>query len=143
MAIKNFRHAGIVTKNLEKSLFFYNKILDLEIIKIIEEDSSLMSEVLKINNCQLKTIKLGKKNKIFLELLSFKNLKQKKNFIKIFSPGLTHVSLTIKNLDKFYKKLKKNKIKLLSEPKISKDGKVKLVFCKSPENIFIELVEVL
>ena len=37
---------------------------------------------------------------------------------------------------------KKNNIKFLSKPTMSYDNKVKLVFCKLSENIFIELVEV-
>ena len=35
------------------------------------------------------------KNKILIELLYFKNLNQKKKD-KIFDPGLTHISLTVK-----------------------------------------------
>ena len=85
------------------------------------------------------TVKLGYNKKIF-ELLYFKGLKQKRD-TKIFSNGLTHFSITVKNLDKLYVALKNN-IKFLSKPTMSYDNKVKLVFCKSPENIFIELVEV-
>ena len=88
------------------------------------------------------TVKLGYNKKIFLELLYFKGLKQKNRDTKIFSNGLTHFSITVKNLDKLYVALKKNNIKFLSKPTMSYDNKVKLVFCKSPENIFIELVEV-
>ena len=143
MITKNFRHSGIVTKDLNKSLLFYNKLLKLKIIKVIDEDSDTMTSLLKVKNCRLKTIKLGLKKKIFLELLYFYKTKQKLRNIKINSPGLTHISLTVENLDQIYKKFKKNKIKFLSKPLISSDKKVKLVFCKSPENIFIELVEIL
>ena len=65
MTIKNFRHSGIVTKDLNQSLFFYNKLLKLEIIKVTEEDTITMTNLLSIQNCKLKTIKLGLKNKIF------------------------------------------------------------------------------
>ena len=143
MTIKNFRHSGIVTKDLNQSLFFYNKLLKLEIIKVTEEDTITMTNLLSIQNCKLKTIKLGLKNKIFLELLHFDKIYQTSRNIKLNSLGLTHISLTVKNLEQLYKKLKFNKINFLSKPKISSDGKVKLVFCKSPENIFIELVEIL
>ncbi len=143
MTTKNFRHSGIVTKDLNKSLFFYNKLLKLKIIKIIEEDTAIMTSLLKIKNCKLKTIKLGLKNKIFIELLYFDQTQKKTSNIKINSPGLTHISLTVENLEQLYKKFKKNKIKFLSKPQVSSDKKVKLVFCKSPENIFIELVEIL
>ena len=102
-----------------------------------------MKNILNLKNCDLTTVKLGYKKKIFLELLYFKNLKQKKRETKIFSSGLTHFSITIENLDKVYDNLKKKNINFLSKPALSHDRKVKLVFCKSPENIFIELVEIL
>ena len=65
MITKNFRHSGIVTKDLNKSLLFYNKLLKLKIIKVIDEDSDTMTSLLKVKNCRLKTIKLGLKKKIF------------------------------------------------------------------------------
>jgi len=142
MKIKNFRHVGIVTTNLKKSLQFYEDILGLKKIKIINENQKLMNKILGLKKCNLKTVKLGLNRKIFLELLYFKNFNQKRKYIKIFSPGLTHFSITVKNLDKLYYDLKTKKIKFISEPSLSNNNKVKLAFCKSPENIFIELVEI-
>jgi len=143
MKIKNFRHVGIVTTNLKKSLQFYQNILGLKKIKTINENQKLMNKILGLKKCNLKTVKLGLNKKIFLELLYFKNLNQKKKYIKIFSPGLTHFSITVKNLNKLYSDLKIKNVKFISEPSFSNDNKVKLVFCKSPENIFIELVEIM
>lgn len=143
MRIKNFRHVGIVTTNLKNSLNFYENYLGLKKIKVINENKRLMENILNLKNCDLTTVKLGYKKKIILELLYFKNLKQRKRETKIFSSGLTHFSITIEKLDKVYDNLKKKNITFLSKPSLSHDKKVKLVFCKSPENIFIELVEIL
>ena len=136
MNIKNFRHTGIVTTNLEESLNFYIKLLGFKKLKTANEDEKLIKKILSLKNCKLKTIKIGLKNKILIELLYFKNLNQKKIKIKIFDPGLTHISLTVKNLKQIYKRLKTSKISFLSEPSLSHDKKVRLVFCKSPENIY-------
>ena len=46
----------------------------------------------------------------------------------------------MKDLDLLYNKLRK-KIRFLSKPKYSPDKKVKLVFCKSPEGVFIDKEE--
>ena len=143
MTIKNFRHTGIVTTNLEESLNFYIKLLGLKKLKTVNENKKLMQKVLSLKECNLTTVKIGLKNKILIELLFFRNLNQKKKRIRINDPGLTHISFTITKLEQIYKKLKASKISFLSEPSLSHDKKVKLVFCKSPENIFIELVEVL
>ena len=143
MTIKNFRHTGIVTTNLEESLNFYIKLLGFKKLKTLNENEKLMQKILSLKKCKLKTVKIGLKNEILIELLFFKNLNQKKKKIKIYNPGLTHISLTVTKLGQIYVKLNASKISFLSEPSLSHDKKVKLVFCKSPENIFIELVEVL
>ena len=57
--------------------------------------------------------------------------------------GLTHYAMTVKNIDKLYLKLKKERIGFLHKPILSKDKKVKLAFCKSPDNVLIEMVQVL
>ena len=143
MIIQNFRHSGIVTKDLKKSLWFYKELLGLKIIKKTKEDKKIMSKILGINDCDLTTIKLGIGKQIIIELLYFSKINQKKNKIDIFSLGLTHISLTVKDVKKLYYKLTKNKIKFISTPTLSLDKKVKLCFCKTPENIFLELVEIL
>ena len=138
--IINFRHSGLVTQNIKKSLRFYNKILGLRIIKKSNEEKQYIEKLLKIKDGNLTTYKLGIKSKIFLELLDFK--KKKKNMpLKLNENGLTHLSLTVRNMDKIVSKLKKNKIKFNSKVLISDDKKVKVVFCKTPENIYLELVE--
>ena len=53
---------------------------------------------------------------------------------------LEEIEGQVKDLDRLYKKLK-NKINFLSKPEFSPDKKVKLVFCKSPEGVFIEMVQ--
>lgn len=143
MDIQNFRHSGIVTRNLKKSLKFYIDILGFKIIKKVDENEKIMKEVLGLKKCKLTTIKIGINKKIYIELLHFKKINQLDSKIKIYSPGLTHISLTVNNLEKIYKKLKKFKIKFISKPTFSENKKVKLCFCRSPENIFIEFVEVI
>ena len=113
MTIKNFRHTGIVTTNLEESLNFYIKLLGFKKIKTINENEELMQKILSLKKCKLKTVKIGLKNKILVELLYFKNLNQKKKRIKIYNPGLTHISLTVSKLEQIYKRLKTSKISFL------------------------------
>ena len=72
----------------------------------------------------LRTLKLKDNNENLLELLYFVNSpRQNKNQIKAYSEGYTHISITVKDLKKLYKKLKKSKVKFNSEPRISEDKK--------------------
>ena len=91
---------------------------------------------------KVKTVKLRDTSGLLIELLSFKNSPRiKQNKIKPYSNGITHISLTVKNINILYKFLIKKKIKFNSEPRVSADGKVIMTYCKTPEGAFLELVQ--
>ena len=69
--------------------------------------------------------------------------KLKKKKIKPFNVGITHISITVENINSVYKKLLKNGVKFNTSPQISEDGKVIMTYCETPEGYFLELVEVL
>lgn len=137
----NIRHTGIVTRNLKESLFFWKKIFGFRIVKDMNEMGKTLDKILKIKKVNVRTLKLKDSNNSQIELLLFKNIKKtKEKKTKTFSNGITHISITVKNIDEIYKKYKK-KIKFNSEPLFSKDGNVKMTYCKTPEGAFLELVE--
>jgi len=136
------RHTGIVTKNLKESLWFWKNQLNFKIKKIANEKGKTIDSVLGYKNIKVKTLKLEDNKKNLIELLYFFNPpKIKKNKIFPYSPGITHISVTVKKLEILYVKLKKNKIKFNSRPKISEDKKVLMTYCRTPEGCFLELVE--
>ena len=132
----SIRHTGIVTRNLRKSLNFWQKIFGFKVFKDVNEDGITLDKVLKIKNVNVRTLKLKDKKNGQIELLFFKNLKKtKEKRIKTFSNVITHISITVKNINEIYKKFKK-KIKFNSKPLLSKDGKVKMTYCKHPRSLF-------
>jgi catechol 2,3-dioxygenase-like lactoylglutathione lyase family enzyme len=136
------RHTGIVTKNLQKSLIFWEKLIGFTQVNSQIETGKLIDSVLGYKNVKVKTIKLKDKKKNLIELLYFynsPNLDKKK--ISPYTPGYTHISITVKNIQSIYKKLKKYKIQFNSKPKITPDKKHKMTYCKTPEGAFLELVE--
>jgi len=136
------RHTGIVTKNLRKSLLFWSKYLKFRIHKEADESGKLIDEIMLYKNAKVKTIKLKDSSGLLIEILFFKNSPQiKKNYITPYSNGITHISLTVKNINRLYKFLLKKKIKFNSVPQISADGKVIMTYCKTPEGAFLELVQ--
>lgn len=140
MSVK-IRHTGIVTLNLNKSLKFWKNIFGFKIVKDLNENGNTIDKVLGYKNIKVRTIKLKDQNNSLIELLYFKNSpKLKSNKIHPYSSGITHISITVKNIDKLYKKLNK-KIQFNSKPLFSKDGNVKMTYCRTPEGAFLELVE--
>lgn len=145
MEVVNFRHIGIVVSDLALELKFYKELLGLDIIKDTVEDSLFINKILDMDNSNLKTVKLGKDDKIFLELLKFNsvNASKSKRKLKPDDIGITHFAITVDDLDKYYNYLKKNGIIFLSSPEVSVDKRAKVVFCRDYENNLIELVEVI
>ncbi len=141
--IKNFRHVGIVTQDLNKSLWFYKKLLGLKIKTRMYEYGATTEKLVNVKNAKINTVKLfNNKNSILIELLHFKNVKKSKNInYNIKRTGCSHFAITVNDIDNIYKRLSKYKIKFLSEPTLSNDKNVKLAFCRAPEGTLIEMVE--
>ena len=140
--IKNIRHVGLTINNEKKMLNFFIKTLGFKKFKYAKENREFMNKIHNLENVELRTYKLKSKNNEIVELLKFKNHKDKKNWKgKIYSTGLTHIALTVKNLDKTYKILRKKGVKFKSSPQNSPDGYARVAFCSGPENLMLELVE--
>jgi hypothetical protein len=77
-----------------------------------------------------------------IELLKFENYKVENSWSgDLKTTGLTHIALTVDNLDELVQNLKNKNYELLSEVKLSPNKKVKVVFVKGPEAIMLELVQ--
>ena len=142
MVVKNIRHVGLTINNEKKMLNFFIKTLGFKKFKIANEDKFFMNKLHNLNKVKLKTYKLKSRNNEIIELLKFHGHKGKKKWSgKIYSTGLTHIAFTVNNLEKTYKILKNKGIKFNSSPQDSPDGYAKVVFCRGPENLILELVE--
>ena len=144
--IKQIRHTGIVVQNLEKCLEFFIDYLGFEVEREMDERGPFLDSILGLNKAIVKTVKIKATDGSMLELLKFKSHKvDAENSWKgeIYSTGLTHIALTVENIDELYDSLCSNGIVFNSPPQISPDGYAKVTFCKGPENLFLELVEVI
>lgn len=140
------RHFGISVNNLAKMQKFFTHNLGFKILRKMREKGDFIDKILNLKNVKVTTVKLKDKQNNIIELLKFHNYSNKsRNWKgKIYSIGPTHIALNVKNLDSFFLKNKKNKkFKFNCPPQISQDGKAKVTFCKGPEKLIIELVEVL
>ena len=144
MEIKNIRHTGIVVRNLKKSLFFYKDLLGFKMHRRMIEKGKTTDRLSNLKRVNVETIKMYIGNrKDMIELLYFHSHKRKnKNSnYNISKVGISHFAVTVRNLDKIYKKLKKNNIKFICRPIYSNDKSVKLTFCRAPEGTLIEMVQ--
>ena len=141
--VKGYRHTGIICKSLNKSLYFYKNILGLKVLQKFSDNSDYINKVSGLKKTNVKMIKLQMKSGEILELLSYPSIKTKLPKLSLYNVGLLHIALEVSDIEKVYKTLKKKKVKFLSEPVISSEKFAKVCFCLDPNNVRIELVQIL
>ena len=143
MVISNTtRHVGLVVNDLHKTIDFWINTLGFKMHIEALEESPYIDELLAIKDPALKTVKLTDSKGFVIELLKFENYQVENSWSgDLKTTGLTHIALTVDNLDDLVDNLKKQNYKPLSEIKTSPNKKVKVVFVKGPEAIMLELVQ--
>lgn len=85
------------------------------------------------------------RKEIIVELLSFSypEVTFRRPICTPNTLGITHIALTVKDLPSVLASLQKYDVKLLGEISHSEDGRSKGIYTEFPENILIELVEMI
>jgi hypothetical protein len=136
------RHIGLVTYNLSRSLNFWKNYIGFKyIVSNKLEDGNLIDKILKNKKTKIRSIKLKNKNNEIVEIIYPLNFNKKKKKLHPLNNGITHISITVNNLNSLYAKLRKRKVIFHTKPTLSLDKKVLMTYCKTPENCFLELVE--
>ena len=133
---------GIVVNDLNKTKDFWINTFGFKLHIEAVEESPYIEELLAIKDPALTTVKLIDSKGFVVELLKFENY-QVDHFWSgdLKTTGLTHLALTVDNLDELVSSLKKQNYQPLSDTKTSPNKKVKVVFVKGPEAIILELVQ--
>ena len=78
-----------------------------------------------------------------LELLEYPSHPTESIDIPIINVGVCHLALRVQDSEFAYKELNEKGVKTLSEPVLSSEGIAKVFFCLDPDNVRVELVEML
>ena len=141
--VVGYRHTGIITKDINKSLKFYNKILGLEIIQEFSDSSDYINKINGLKGTTVHFIQLKTLEGSVLELLEYTTLPTDPIEVSIINVGICHISLRVKDAEKAYDILLENNVKLISKPILSSEGIAKVFFCLDPDNVRVELLEML
>tara|TARA_B100000929_G_scaffold279644_1_gene256963 strand:- start:103 stop:555 length:453 start_codon:yes stop_codon:yes gene_type:complete len=133
-----FRHVGLVVQDIEQCVAFYQEI-GFEVLMDDQESAPLISDLLGLDVHSLRVVKLGRPPAATcVELLAFDPAIDSSR-PPLNGTGITHFALTVENVDAFYES-HRHRWPFLSEPRVSFDGRFKLVFCRDPEGNVIEIV---
>lgn len=144
MSVTNIRHTGIVVSNLETSLPFYRDLLGLTIWWDQVEDGPMVEAVTGVPGARIHTVKLKAPDGVSIELLQYLNTpKPVPELNAANSVGCNHVALQVKDLDALYQKAVSQGIRFHTAPMAAAGGKAKVTYCRDPEGVVLELVEIL
>ena len=142
--ITGFRHAGIVVADMDRALAFWCDVLGFHVQRKMLESGPFIDMLLGMSGVEVTTAKLAGLDGNQIELLHFHSHPGVDAWQgSPSSTGLTHLAFTVIDLDNLCVRLSQAGINCWAEPQISPDGEVKVVYVRGPENLLLELVEVL
>ncbi len=131
-----------MVNDLGKTRDFWINTLGFNLHIEAKEVSPYIDELLAIRDPRLTTVKLIDSRGFIIELLKFENYQVDNSWSgDLKTTGLTHIALTVDDLDELADRLKEENYQTLSEIKISPNKKVKVLFVSGPEAIMLELVQ--
>lgn len=138
------RHAGIVVSNLETSLPFYRDMLGLQVWWNQIEEGPLIEAVTGVPGARVHTVKMKALDGVSIELLQYLNTpKPTPPLSNANDVGCNHVAVQVKDLDGLYEKARAAGIRFNTPPIVAAGGKAKVTYCRDPEGVYLELVEIL
>ena len=146
MKIEGIYHIGITVNNLEKSVYFYHKILGLEIIAPPGKPCAEIDDgkPVGVKGAVIRTCLLKAADDSYLEFLEYYPKSSIKNPVPMNTTGAHHISLLLDDINKSIDQLKKYNIEFLYKPLVINSGyykDVKWVYFKDPDGIILELME--
>ena len=141
--IKGYRHTGVIVKNMGASLHFYRDLLGLAVLQDFSDDTPYINKISGMDGANVHMVKLSTKDGTVVELLEYLN--HPTDLIKqpIYNVGACHLAFSVENIEKLYERLSQANVSLISEPVPSSDNVAKVCFCLDPNNVRIELVEMM
>jgi catechol 2,3-dioxygenase-like lactoylglutathione lyase family enzyme len=138
------RHTGLVVSNLERALEFWCGVLNFEVVVRMDEEGASLDAIMGLRGVKVVTVKLNAPNGGMLELLNFQSHPDKKKWLgEPYSTGLTHIALTVSDVESTLNEIKNFGCDVKNNPHLSSDGKVKVVYAQGPEGVLLELVEII
>jgi len=136
------RHAGIVVSNMSEALGFYRDVLGLEIVVDGIEEGAYFERLVGLPNAKARIVKLCDGSGGMVELLEY-NAPARPTASQPTANriGCSHVAFTVTSLREIADRILRAGYSLNSEPLLSPDGNVTVVYCHGPDGTLVELVE--
>ncbi len=140
--IRNTRHTGLVVRDLERSVVFY-QALGLKVWKREVETGPFIEAVVGIANVKLEWAKLRAPDGSLVELLQYHSHPCSQPVSPAASNhlGCSHIAFTVSNLAAACALVTRRGGSTVNPPADAPNGSVRVAYCHDPDGILLELVE--
>lgn len=134
---------GVVVSDLEKSLDFYTNVIGMTQVSTYHGSAELITEAGLTNGKALDIINLKLNDEPGLHQYKLTKIEGVKSepLSNSFQPGFRYISIYVKDLDPYLKRIKERNIKLLSKtnPLTAPEG-YKVIVLQDPDGALLELI---
>lgn len=140
--VTRVRHVGIVVSDIDAAQSFWCEVLGFALVRRMEESGPYLETLTGLKDARATTVKLAAPDGNLVELLKFESHPDKPAWSGTpCSTGLTHLAMTVDDLDLEHQRLSAHGVRFVSPPLLSPDGKVKVAYCVGIEGLLLELVQ--
>jgi catechol 2,3-dioxygenase-like lactoylglutathione lyase family enzyme len=144
MTVTTMRHVGIVVSDMQSSLRFYRDLLGMTVWADFTDAGDYIQQVTGVKGADVWMIKLSAPRGGSIELLQYRSHPQSvPQPRKACDVGVNHVALQVADIDELHRKLTAEGIAFHCPPQTSSDGGAKVTYCRDPEGVIVELVQIL
>jgi catechol 2,3-dioxygenase-like lactoylglutathione lyase family enzyme len=145
--IKSTEHFSFTVSHLEDTLHFFCDILGLKASPIAEIDNEDVHKIIKMPGSRLRISIVQTPDNRKIELIEYVKPKGKRIDLKTCNAGVGHIAFLVDDIEKMYNDLIKKGVMFNSAPvwAVGNEGNGKWGVCylKGPDDITLELVEVI
>lgn len=142
--IRAIRHTGLVVSDLDRALHFWCDVLGFTLTRRLDESGPYIDAMMGLKDVRVTTAKLTAPDGGMLELLKFHSHPAQPSWTgQPCSTGLTHIALTLDDLDAILPLLIEAGVTFPDTPQVSPDRYAKVTYARGPEGVLLELVQVM
>lgn len=140
--IRNTRHTGLVVRDVERSIAFY-EALGLKVLKRELETGSFIDTVVGISGARLEWAKLRAPDNSLVELLQYHSHPDNRPVSPAPSNrlGCSHIAFTVDDVSATCALICRLGGSMVNPPAEAPGGKVRVAYCHDLDGILMELVE--
>lgn len=142
--IRGFNHMSVTTRDLDRSLSFYEGVLGLRRLGRGESEAAHLSRIIGFSDVRLRWAELDVGKGQFLELFEYLSPKGTPLTQRTCDPGSLHIAFEIDDLHGTYARLRAEGVLTRSPPVSITSGDwsgAKSLYAVDPDGVTVELVE--